>query len=66
MAWFNTKTASVPVSGTKALGLLSGTGAPTVTEFPNTGNWGFWKNTTTGVVSIAYNDGGIIKQIALA
>lgn len=37
---------------------------PTTTEYANQ-EWGLHKNTTSGDVTLAYNDGGIIKKILL-
>ena len=41
-------------------------GVPTTTQFPADKDWGIYKNTTSGVVSLVYNDGGVIKTVALA
>jgi hypothetical protein len=39
---------------------------PTTTEIPNSGEFGLHKNTTSGNVFLAYNDGGTIKKVQLA
>lgn len=45
--------------------IQSGAGAATSTQFA-AGTWGLWKNTTSGVVSLYYNDGGTLKKVDLA
>lgn len=40
-------------------------GAPTVTDLVLDKEWGIFKNTTTGAVVLAYNDGGTIKTVTL-
>lgn len=34
-------------------------------EYPISGQWGVHKNTSSGDVFLAYNDGGIIKKVQL-
>lgn len=38
---------------------------PTTTEYPNDKDAGIHKNTTSGNVYLAYNDGGTVKKVAL-
>ena len=38
---------------------------PTTTEYPNDKDAGIHKNTTSGNVYLAYNDGGTIKKVQL-
>lgn len=38
---------------------------PSTTEFPTSGQWGVHKNTSSGDVFVAVNDGGAIKKVAL-
>lgn len=38
---------------------------PTTTEYPNDKDAGIHKNTTSGNVYLSYNDGGVIKKVAL-
>lgn len=40
-------------------------GAPNVPDLPLSGEWGVFKNTTSGDVVLAYNDGGTIKTVTL-
>lgn len=53
-SWFNQVTAR--------FGITSKAGAQAVAEVP-TNQWGIFKNTTTGVVSIIINDNGTLKYI---
>lgn len=46
-------------------GISSAAADPTVTELPTTREWGIHKNTSSGDVFLAYNDGGTIKKVAL-
>lgn len=39
--------------------------AATTTDFPTAGDYGIHKNTTTGLVSLCFNDAGVIKSVAL-
>lgn len=39
---------------------------PTTTEYPNDKDAGIHKNTTSGNVYLAFNDGGTIKKVQLA
>lgn len=38
---------------------------PTTTEIPNDSEFGLHKNTSSGAVFLAYNDGGSIKKVQL-
>lgn len=51
--------------GTKFKGFTSSTGAASVTELPDDKNFSIHKNTTSGAIVLAYNDGGAIKTVAL-
>lgn len=44
----------------------SAAGAATTTQLPTAGEYCVHKNTTTGFVHFAYNDGGVIKSVQLA
>ena len=46
-------------------GITSDAGDPTTTHFA-AGAWGIYKNTTSGAVYAAYNDGGTIRKVQLA
>lgn len=46
-------------------GSSSSSADPTTTELPNARDWGIHKNTTSGNVFIAYNDGGTIRKVQL-
>lgn len=48
------------------LGRLSGAANPTTTEIPNDKEWALYKNTTSGDVFLATNDGGAIKKVTLS
>jgi hypothetical protein len=43
----------------------STTADPTTTEYASDGDWGIHKNTTSGNVFLAYNDGGSIVKVQL-
>lgn len=47
-------------------GYTSTTADPTTTELATAGDFGIHKNTTSGTVYLAFNDGGTIKKVALA
>jgi hypothetical protein len=47
-----------PITKTKA-------GSPTVGDLVNSGEWGVFKNTVTGAVTLSYNDSGTIKSVIL-
>ena len=47
-------------------GYTSTAADPTTTELPTAGDCGIHKNTTSGTVFLAFNDGGTIKKVALA
>ena len=38
---------------------------PNTATFPNDKDLGIHKNTSTGVISLCYNDGGVIKSVQL-
>lgn len=50
--------------GLRLLGFTSSAAAASLTELPNDKDFSVHKNTTSGVVSLCINDGGIIKSIA--
>lgn len=52
--------------GLTFLGFTSAAGDATTTELPADKNCALHKNTGSGVVSLAFNDGGVIKTVALA
>lgn len=43
----------------------SSTADPTTAEYPNAGDFGIHKNTTSGTLFLAANDGGTIRKVAL-
>lgn len=47
-------------------GLVSDAGAPTTSHFTTNKDWGIYKNTTSGAVSVVFNDGGVIKTLSNA
>lgn len=47
-------------------GFTTTAAAATTTEYPTTKDWGLHLNTTTGVVSLVFNNAGAIKTVALA
>lgn len=47
-------------------GYTSSAADPTTTELATAGDYGIHKNTTSGTVYLAFNDGGTIKKVALA
>ena len=49
----------------KINGSTSSSADPSTTEYPNTGDHGIHKNTTSGNVFLAYNDGGSIVKVQL-
>lgn len=49
----------------RILGRTSTTADPTTTELPNDKDLAIHKNTTTGFIYLAYNDGGTIKKATL-
>lgn len=53
------------LGGMRIVGYTSSTGAASTTEYPNDKDFGVHKNTTSGVKSIAFNDGGVIVSIAM-
>lgn len=55
----------VLVSDPYYLGRVEVAGDPTVTEIPNDKEWAIVKNTVSGALYIAANDGGAIKKITL-
>ena len=46
-------------------GYTSSAADPTTTELATAGDYGIHKNTTSGTVYLAFNDGGTIKKVAL-
>ena|SRR3990167_8223137 len=58
-------TLSLPGS-LKWLGYVSNAGVPTTTQLPADKDVAMHKNTSTGTISLAYNDGGTIRTVALA
>lgn len=58
-------TASGTVSAARMSQTTSTAADPTTTEYPTSGQWGVHKNTSTGNVFLAYNDGGTIKKVQL-
>jgi hypothetical protein len=53
------------VGGTPAPLRKSMAGAPTTADLVLSGEWGIFKNTTSGAVVLAYNDSGTIKSVTL-
>jgi len=49
----------------RIVGFTTTSAAPTTTEYPNDKDCGIHKNTATGDVTFAYNDGGTIKTADL-
>lgn len=47
-------------------GYTSTAADPTTTDLPTAGDFGIHKNTSSGTVYLAFNDGGTIKKVALA
>ena len=47
-------------------GYTSSAADPTTTDLATAGDFGIHKNTTSGTVYLAFNDGGTIKKVALA
>lgn len=47
-------------------GYTSSAADPTTTDLATAGDYGIHKNTTSGTVYLAFNDGGTIKKVALA
>lgn len=58
-------TSSGTVTAAKMSQTTSTAADPTTTEYPTSGQWGIHKNTSTGNVFLAYNDGGSIKKVQL-
>ena len=58
-------TASGTVSAARMSQTTSTAADPTTTEYPTSGQWGIHKNTSSGDVFLAYNDGGTIKKVQL-
>lgn len=58
------RTISPPGASTGYLAPQTGTVAPTVvTNFPNSGDAGWYRNTSSGAVYFVYNDGGTLRTI---
>lgn len=55
----------VTAGGTPAPMRKSKSGAPTTTDLTTSAEWGIFKDTAGGGVVLAYNDGGVIKKVAL-
>lgn len=43
--------------------LQSGNAEPTTDQFPSSGDWGLYLNTTTDKLRVAYNDSGTIREV---
>jgi hypothetical protein len=56
----------ITVNGCRFLGFKSSAGAPTTAELPNNKDLAVHKNTSSGVVSLAFNDSGAVKVVTLA
>lgn len=65
----NSSTTLTHIYGTVALSkvrqLTSAAADPTTTEYPTDQDWGIHKNTTSGNVFLAYNNGGSIVKVQL-
>jgi hypothetical protein len=48
------------------LGFISAAGPPTTTEFPNNGDFGFFRNTSGGTTSFVYNRSGAIENVTIS
>ena len=66
LGWDGTNAGPVTVRGTKLSmrGYSQSTANPTTTELPTDGDYGVHKNTSSGTVFLAFNDGGTIRTIA--
>ena len=62
---FANLTASGTVTAARMSQTTSAAADPTTTEYPTSGQWGIHKNTSSGDVFLAYNDGGTIKKVQL-
>ena len=62
--WVNEREAVEECSGGELLAAQSGSSDPTASEFSD-GEYGIFKNTTSGNVFLTYNDGGTIKKVTL-
>lgn len=62
----NNASAFLRFGGARCKGFTSSAGAASTTELPTDKDWSLHKNTGSGVVSLAFNDGGVIKSVALA
>lgn len=51
--------------GLRLRGRTSSSADPTTTEYPSDGDYGIHKNTTSGSVFLAFNDGGTIRKAQL-
>jgi len=47
------------------VGYTSAAADPTTTELPNDGDWSMHKNTSSGSIFLAVNDGGVIHKVEL-
>lgn len=61
-----TTTAAQLLGGLRMVGYKSSAADPTTTEFPTDKDCGIHKNTSSGAVFLAYNDGGVIKKVTLS
>lgn len=61
-----TAQANIGLSDTIKTGRTSAASDPTTTEYPTSGDWGIHKNTSSGNVYIAANDGGSIVKAQLS
>lgn len=55
----------VNISDLNIIGYTSSATTPSTTEFPTDKDFGIHKDTVTGNVYVAYNDGGVIKSVTL-
>jgi len=62
----NDGAATVKFGGGHCLGYTSAASDPTTTELPSDKDWSIHKNTSSGSVFLAFNDGGsTIKKVEL-
>lgn len=63
---FKIQNGPLSVGSSQLRGYTSSTAAPSTTEYPSDKDWGIHKDTNTGSVYLAYNDGGsTIKSVEL-
>ncbi|MEM4256556.1 MAG: hypothetical protein QW746_04495 [Thermoplasmata archaeon] len=53
------------MNNAKFVGYTLSTSDPSTTELPNNNDFGFHKNTSSGALYLAFNDGGSIKKVQL-